>query len=166
MLDVRRKWSKAALEGGCRKQLFVMCVDFPGGSDGKVSVQCGRPGFNPWVGTIPWRRKRQPTPVLLPRKSHGWRSLVQATVHGVSESQTRLSETLLLKNKPFFCALLSGGRHASSLQYSCLENPMDRRDWWTTVHRVAKSQTRLKQPSIHTLCNLPLSTLLFLSIVE
>ena len=92
MLDVRRKWSKAALEGGCRKQLFVMCVDFPGGSDGKVSVQCGRPGFNPWVGTIPWRRKRQPTPVLLPRKSHGWRSLVQATVHGVAKSWARLND--------------------------------------------------------------------------
>ena len=50
---------------------------FPGGSDGKAScLQCGRPGFHPWVGKIPWRRKRQPTPVLLPRKSHGRRSLV------------------------------------------------------------------------------------------
>ena len=29
------------------------------------------------------------------------------------------------------------------LQYSCLENPMDRRGWWTTVHRVTKSQTQL-----------------------
>ena len=33
-----------------------------------VSLQCGRPGFHPWVGKIPWRRKWQPTPVLwLPR---------------------------------------------------------------------------------------------------
>ena len=32
--------------------------------------------FNPWVGTIPWRRKWQSTPVLLPGESHGWRSLV------------------------------------------------------------------------------------------
>ena len=31
--------------------------------------------FNPWVGKIPWRRKWQPTPVFLPGKSHGWRSL-------------------------------------------------------------------------------------------
>ena len=38
-------------------------------------LQCGRPGFDPWVGKIPWRRKRQPTPVLLPRKTHGQRSL-------------------------------------------------------------------------------------------
>ena len=50
----------------------VSVLDFPGGSDSKASVyQCGRPGFDPWVGKIPWRRKWQPTPVLLPRKSHG-----------------------------------------------------------------------------------------------
>ena len=34
-----------------------------------------RCGFNPWVGKIPWRRKWQPTPVFLPGKSHGQRSL-------------------------------------------------------------------------------------------
>ena len=37
-----------------------------------------------------------------------------------------------------------GGGHGSPLQYSCLENPMDRGAWWATVHRVAKSRTRLK----------------------
>ena len=35
-----------------------------------------RPGFDPWVGKMPWRRKWQSTPVFLPGKSHGWRSLV------------------------------------------------------------------------------------------
>ena len=39
-------------------------------------MQCWRPGFEPWVRKIPWRRKWQPTPVLLPGKCHGWRSLV------------------------------------------------------------------------------------------
>ena len=34
-----------------------------------------------------------------------------------------------------------GGEHGSTLQYSCLENPMDRGAWWVTVHRVTKSQT-------------------------
>ena len=38
--------------------------------------QCRRRGFDFWVGKIPWRRKRQPTAVFLPRKSHGQRSLV------------------------------------------------------------------------------------------
>ena len=37
-----------------------------------------------------------------------------------------------------------GGGHGNSLQYSCLENPMDRGAWWATVHRVTNSQTRLK----------------------
>ena len=31
-----------------------------------------------------------------------------------------------------------GGRHGNSLQYSCLENPMDRGAWWATVHRVQR----------------------------
>ena len=41
-----------------------------------VCLQHRRPGFDPWVGKIPWRRKWQPTPVLLPGKFHGPRSLV------------------------------------------------------------------------------------------
>ena len=48
---------------------------FPGGSEVKASAcQCWRPGFDPWVGKIPWRRKWHPTPVFLPGKSHGQRS--------------------------------------------------------------------------------------------
>ena len=38
-----------------------------------------------------------------------------------------------------------GGGHGSPLQYSCLENPMDRGTWWATVHGVSQSQTRLKR---------------------
>ena len=41
----------------------------------------------------------------------------------------------------------SGGGHGNPLQYSCLENPMDRGAWQATVHRVTKSQTQLKQLS-------------------
>ena len=47
--------------------------------------------FNPWVRKIPWRRKQQPTPVLLPGKFHGRRSLVGYTPW-VAKSQTRLSD--------------------------------------------------------------------------
>ena len=43
----------------------------------------------------------------------------------------------------------SGGGHGNPLQYSCLENPMDRGAWRATVHGVIKSQTRLKQLSSH-----------------
>ena len=40
-----------------------------------------------------------------------------------------------------------GGSHGNPLQYSCLENLMDRGAWWATVHGVTKNQTRLKQLS-------------------
>ena len=43
-----------------------------------------------------------------------------------------------------------GGGHGNPLQYSCLENPMDRGAWWATVHKVLKNQTLLKQLSTHT----------------
>ena len=39
----------------------------------------------------------------------------------------------------------SGEGNANPLQYSCLENPMDRGAWWATIHGVAKSQTRLNE---------------------
>ena len=42
-----------------------------------------------------------------------------------------------------------GGGQGNPLQYSCLENPMDRGAWWATVHRVAKNQTQLKRLSTH-----------------
>ena len=45
-------------------------------------------GFDPWVGKIPWRRKWQPTPVLLPGKSHGQRSLIDYSPWGCKESDT------------------------------------------------------------------------------
>ena len=42
------------------------------------------------------------------------------------------------------------GGHGNPLQYSCLENPMDRGAWQATVYRVTKSRTRLKWLSMHT----------------
>ena len=82
----------------CYQYLLFMDNGFPRGSDGKESackkkkkricLQCKRPGFNLWVGKIAWRRDWQPTPVSLPRKSHGQGSLV-----GYSpQSQTWLSD--------------------------------------------------------------------------
>ena len=48
---------------------------FPGGSEVRVHLQCRRSGFDPWGGKIPWRREWQPTPVFLPGKLHGQRTL-------------------------------------------------------------------------------------------
>ena len=44
---------------------------------------------------------------------------------------------------------VTGEGHGNPLQYSCLENSMDRGDWWATVHRVTKSWTQLKRLSTH-----------------
>ena len=44
--------------------------------------------MSPGEGNVPWRRKWQPTPVILPGKSHGQRSLVGYIVYGVAESDT------------------------------------------------------------------------------
>ena len=49
-------------------------------------LQCRRPGFDPWVGKIPWRRKWQPTPVFLPGEYHGQRSLAGYIPWGLKES--------------------------------------------------------------------------------
>ena len=49
-----------------------------------------RPGFDPWFGKISWRRKWQLTPVFLPGKSHGQRSLVGYSPWGGKETDRRI----------------------------------------------------------------------------
>ena len=61
-----------------------------------IRLQCGRPGFDPWVRKIPWRRKWQPTPVLLPGEFHGQKSLVGYSPWGRKESD--MTEWLHLSN--------------------------------------------------------------------
>ena len=55
---------------------------FPGGSVVRIHLQCRRHRFDPWVRKIPWRRKRQPTPVFLPGISYGQRSLAGYSPRG------------------------------------------------------------------------------------
>ena len=84
------------------------------------------------------RRQWHPTPVLLPGKSHGWRSLVGCSPWGREESDT--TEWL-----PFHLSLSCIGEgNGNPLQYSCLENPRDEGAWWAAVYGVAQSRTWLK----------------------
>ena len=87
------------------------------------------------------RRQWHPTPVLLPRKSCGWRSLVGCSPWGRQELDT--TEQLHF-HFPLSCI---GEGNGTPLQCSCLENPMDREAWWAAVHGVAQSRTRLKRLS-------------------
>ena len=67
-------------------------MGFPHISVGTESaLQCERPGFDPWMGKIPWRRAGQPTPVFVPGEYHGYRILAVYSLWG-HKSQMRLSE--------------------------------------------------------------------------
>ena len=89
-----------------------------------------------------WRRSWwHPTPVLLPGKSHGRRSLVGCGPWGHEESDT--TEQL-----PFHFSLSCIGEgNGNPLQCSCLENPRDWGAWWAAVYGVTQSRTRLKRLS-------------------
>ena len=85
-----------------------------------------------------------PTPVLLPGKSHGWRSLIGCSPWGHTESDT--TERLHFH---FSLSCIAEG-NGNPLQCSCLENPRDGGAWappWSAVYGVAQSRTRLKWPS-------------------
>ena len=87
------------------------------------------------------RRHWHPTPVLLPGKSHGWRSLVGCSPWGRKESDA--TEQLHF-HFSFSCI---GEGNGSSLQCSCLENPRDGGAWWAAIYGVARSRTWLKRLS-------------------
>ena len=64
-------------------------TSFPGGSVVKnLPANARRSRFDPWMGKIPWRRKWQPSQVLLPGESHGQRTLVGYSPWGRKESDT------------------------------------------------------------------------------
>ena len=86
-----------------------------------------------------WRRQWHPTPVLLPGKSHGWRSLVGCSPWGREESDT--TERLHFH----FSLSCIGEGNGNPLQCSCLENPRDGGAWRAAVYGVAQSQTWLKR---------------------
>jgi len=92
-----------------------------------------------WLSsTYPWRRQWHHTPVLLPGKSHGQRSLVGWSPWCLEESDT--TERLHFH----FSLSCIGEGNGNPLQCSCLENPRDRGAWWAAVYGVTQSRTWLK----------------------
>ena len=84
------------------------------------------------------RRQWNPTPVLLPGKSHGWRSLEGSIPWDCWGSDT--TEQLHFH----FSFSSIGEGNGNPLQCSCLENPRDGGPWWAAIYRVSQSRTRLK----------------------
>ena len=97
------------------------------------------PGLRP-SPSCSWRRQWHSTPLLLPRKFHGQRSLVGCSPWGrESDATERLHFHFSLSH--------NGEGNGNPLQCSCLENPGDGRAWWAAVYGVAQSRTRLKRLS-------------------
>ena len=107
-----------------------------------------RSGYRHWVGSAEallmllkkqwWIRQWHPTPVLLPGKSHGQRSLVGCSPWGLEELDT--TERFHFH----FSLSCIGEGNGNPLQCSCLENPRDGRAWWAAVYGIAQSQIQLK----------------------
>ena len=86
-----------------------------------------------------WRRQWHHTPVLLPGKSHGRRSLVGYSPWGHEEWDT--TERLHFH----FSLSCIGEGNGNPLQCSCLENPRDGGAWWAAIYGVAQSRTWLQR---------------------
>ena len=96
---------------------------------------CPSPTPGVYPNSCPLRRRQwQPTPVLLPGRSHGWRGLVGCSPWGRWESDT--TERL-----HFHFSLSCIGGNGNPLQCSFLENPRDGGAWWAAIYGVAQSQT-------------------------
>ena len=96
----------------CFVSVSLLLWGFPCGSVVKDCLQFRGCGFDFWVGNIPWRRKWQPTPVFLPGKSHGQRSLGDCSPWGGKEWDTT--------------------EHFTSLLFpSHLPHPLNPQDHWT-----------------------------------
>ena len=127
---------------------------FPGGSVVEESTcQCrrhGRHGFNPWIGKIPWNRKWQPTPVFLPEKSHGQRSLsgprghqelnMTEHTHTVeiqalckrAQQVTELTDQMFWERSSFYLIIIISTKHGAN-GGEVWQNVVHRRKEWQTT---------------------------------
>ena len=122
--QVWSSWDLDALPpSGVKRQPYIFMVHWP---------------FSLILASVSRRRQWHPTPVLLPGKSHGGRSLVGCSPWGCEESDT--TERLHFH----FSHSCIGEGNGNPLQCSCLENPGDGGAWWAAIYGVAQSQTWLK----------------------
>ena len=117
--------------------LFAEYIMWNPGLD-EAQLESRLPGEISITSYMQRRRQWHPTPVLLPGKSHGRRSLVGCSPWGRWGSDT--TERLHFH----FSLSCIGEGNGNPLQCSCLQNPRDGGAWWAAVYGVAQSRTRLK----------------------
>ena len=132
----------------------------------RICLQCRRPRFDPWVGKIPWRRERLPSPVFWPGEFHGvcspwgsqrvwhdWATFAHSLMH-----QYRLPRGSAGKESACNAGDLGsipregrspGEGNGNSLQYSRLGNPMDTGVWRATVQRVGHDWATITHTHMH-----------------
>ena len=134
----------------------------PDGSAACICRRLRRHGLDPWVRKSSW--KWQPTPLFLPGKSHGWEEhgrLQSMRFQRVDHDWARTAYEIMCNNIMngifsiivfnwlsltfinMYVYIYSEEGNGNPLQYSCLENPMDRGTWLAAVHGVTKSRTQL-----------------------
>ena len=141
--DIRKRISMTDL-GIIGNPLQNSCLENPMEEPGRLqSMGSRRVGYD-WASSLSpftfmhWRRKWHPTPVLLPGKSHGRRSLEGCSPWGRWGSDT--TEQLHFH----FSLSCIGEGNGNPLQCSCLENPRDGGACWAAVYGAAQSRIRLK----------------------
>ena len=80
----------------------------------RIHLQCGRPGFDPWAGRIPWRKEQLPTPLFLPGEFCGQRSLAGYRRRGRKELHTTEGLTHTTEMLVICCLMI----HAATPQKS------------------------------------------------
>ena len=119
--------TEAHFQWASRGHFFVSSLipqGFAGSSDDRLCLQCRRPRFNPWVGKIPWRRKCQPTPVVLPGEFHGQKSLAGYSPWG----HKRVRHDLATKQQHCCCqvaSVVSGSARPHRRQPTRVPSPWD-----------------------------------------
>ena len=97
-MSIPLSWASQLCIGCVTDNSLWLLLGFPCGSAGKESAcNVGRPGFDPWVGKIPWRRERLPTPVF-------WQDWMTFTFTFMTSSSA-----FLLTSIPFFFLATSHG---------------------------------------------------------
>ena len=117
-----RPWDSPGKNTGMGYHFLLQCME--------IGLGMGKEDFR--------RRQWHPTPVLLPGKSHGRRSLVGCSPWGHQESDT--TERLHFH----FSLSCIGEGNGNPFQCSCLENPRDGGAWWAAVYGVAQSRIQMK----------------------